>query len=150
MFFSFIKYFIVYSGTSIDEDLKHPPHIHEIEVECAKDMMTINIEFNRVFNGIIYSKGYYNMPECRYVQENSGQVKYRFTVNLNMCGTEFVNAFDTQGQSYLENILVLQNEAGVQEIWDTVRSVRCLWEGNLKEQLSASLMVIIFCTFLLK
>lgn len=56
-------------------------------------------------------------------------------------GTEFINAFDTQGQSYLENVLVLQNEAGIQEIWDTVRAVRCLWEGNLKEQLSVSLMV---------
>ncbi|XP_018573892.1 collagen alpha-1(III) chain-like [Anoplophora glabripennis] len=123
------------------EDLKHPPHIHAIDVECAKDMMTINLEFNREFNGIIYSKGYYNMPECRYVKENSGQKKYTFTVNLNQCGTEFINAFDTQGQSYLENVLVLQNEAGVQEIWDTVRAVRCLWEGNLKETLSVALSV---------
>lgn len=52
-----------------------------------------------------------------------------------------MNAFDTEGQSYLENILVLQNELGIQEEWDTVRSVRCLWEGNLKEQLSVTLMV---------
>nr|CAH7718630.1 unnamed protein product [Callosobruchus chinensis] len=123
-----------------DED-RHPPHIHAIDVECGKEMMTINIEFNRPFNGVIYSKGYYNMPECRYVQENSNQIKFSFTVNLNMCGTEFVNAFDTEGQSYLENVLVIQNEVGVQEVWDTVRSVRCLWEGNLKEQLSVSLMV---------
>ncbi|CAH1110748.1 unnamed protein product [Psylliodes chrysocephalus] len=123
------------------DDLKHPPHIHALDVQCAKDMMTINIEFNRPFDGVIYSKGYYNMPECRYVNENSGQTKYTFTVNLNMCGTQFVNAFDTEGQSYLENILVLQNELGIQEEWDTVRSVRCLWEGNLKEQLSVTLMV---------
>ncbi|XP_050510576.1 uncharacterized protein LOC126887220 isoform X2 [Diabrotica virgifera virgifera] len=124
-----------------DEDEKHPPHIHALDVECAKDMMTINIEFNREFNGVIYSKGYYNMPECRYVNENSGKTKYSFTVNLNMCGTEFINAFDTEGQSYLQNVLVLQNELGIQEVWDTVRSVRCLWEGNLKEQLSVTLMV---------
>ncbi|KAJ8925352.1 hypothetical protein NQ315_009182 [Exocentrus adspersus] len=124
-----------------DDDLQHPPHIHALEVECAKDMMKINIEFNRQFDGIIYSKGYYNMPECRYVQENSAQTKYTFTVNLNQCGTEFINAFDTQGQSYLENILVLQNEAGIQEVWDTVRAVRCLWEGNLKETLSVALSV---------
>lgn len=39
------------------DDDKHPPHIHAIEVECAKDMMTITIEFNREFNGVIYSKG---------------------------------------------------------------------------------------------
>lgn len=43
------------SGSTIDSEA-HPPHIHDISVECAKDMMTINIEFNRVFNGVIYSK----------------------------------------------------------------------------------------------
>lgn len=103
--------------------------------------MTINIEFNRPFNGIIYSKGYYNHPDCRYVTENSDQTKYTFTVSLNSCGTEFINAFDTQGQSYLENVLVLQNEAGIQEVWDTIRAVRCLWEGNLNKALSVALSV---------
>ncbi|XP_044264999.1 EGF-like domain-containing protein 2 isoform X2 [Tribolium madens] len=128
-------------GVPTDEDLKHPPHIHAIDVECAKDMMTITIEFNREFNGVIYSKGYYNTPECRYVNENSEMSKYRFTVSLNSCGTEFINAFDTQGQSYLENVLVIQNEQGIQEVWDTIRAVRCLWEGNLKDSLSVALSV---------
>lgn len=129
------------AATITEEDLRHPPHIHAIDVECAKDMMTINIEFNRVFEGVIYSKGFYSNSECRYVKENSGQTKYSFTVSLNSCGTEFVNAFDTQGQSYLENVLVLQNEPGIQEVWDTIRSVRCLWEGNLNQALSVALSV---------
>ncbi|KAF7281543.1 hypothetical protein GWI33_004578 [Rhynchophorus ferrugineus] len=124
-----------------DDDSKHPPHIHSLDVVCGKEMMTITIEFNREFNGIIYSKGHYNNPECRYVQMNSGETKYTFMVNLNMCGTEFINALDTQNQSYLENVLVLQNEAGIQEEWDTVRSVRCLWEGNLKEKLSVAFTI---------
>ncbi|KAK5648647.1 hypothetical protein RI129_003539 [Pyrocoelia pectoralis] len=129
------------SAPDDDDDLRHPPHIHAIDVECSKDMMTINIEFNRQFDGIIYSKGHFSDPNCRYVNENSGQVKYTFTVSLNSCGTEFINAFDTQGQSYLENVLVLQNEEGIQEVWDTVRSVRCLWEGNLKKVLNVALSV---------
>ncbi|XP_044745858.1 translation initiation factor IF-2-like [Coccinella septempunctata] len=124
-----------------DEDLRHPPHIHDIQVQCAKDMMQITIEFNRQFDGIIYSKGFYSNPECRYVTENSGQIKYTFTVSLNSCGTEFINAFDTLGQSYLENVLVIQNEPGVQEVWDTIRAVRCLWEGNLRETLSVNFNV---------
>ncbi|GJQ76445.1 hypothetical protein Trydic_g2158 [Trypoxylus dichotomus] len=123
------------------EDLRHPPHIHAIDVECAKDMMTINVEFNRRFDGIIYSKGFYTNRECRYVDVNSGKTKYTFTVQLDSCGTQFVNAFDTQNQSYLENVLVLQNEAGIQEVWDTVRAVRCLWEGSLKKSLTVSLSV---------
>lgn len=129
------------NGILTEENLKHPPHIHTIDVECAKEMMTINIEFNRQFDGIIYSKGFYSNPECRYVNENSGQSKYTFTVKLDSCGTQFVNAFDTQNQSYLENVLVLQNEAGIQEVWDTIRSVRCLWEGNLSKSLTVSLSV---------
>lgn len=124
-----------------DDDLRHPPHIHDIQVQCAKDMMQITIEFNRQFDGIIYSKGFYSNPECRYVTENSGQVKYTFTVSLNSCGTEFISAFDTLGQSYLENVLVIQNEPGVQEVWDTIRAVRCLWEGNLRETLSVNFNV---------
>lgn len=43
-------------GTDADDDLKHPPHIHSLDVECSKTMMTINIEFNRAFDGVIYSK----------------------------------------------------------------------------------------------
>ncbi|KAK4884929.1 hypothetical protein RN001_001200 [Aquatica leii] len=124
-----------------DEDLKHPPHIHALDVQCSKEMMTINIEFNRQFDGIIYSKGFYHNPKCIYVKENSNKIKYSFVVSLNSCGTEFINAFDTEGKSYLENVLVLQNEPGIQEVWDTVRAVRCLWEGNLKKVLNVELSV---------
>ncbi|XP_049817544.1 collagen alpha-1(II) chain isoform X2 [Aethina tumida] len=129
------------SGSEPDDDLNHPPHIHDIQVDCGKEMMTITIEFNRQFDGVIYSKGYYSNPDCRYVKENSGQTKYTFTVSLNTCGTEFVNAFDTEGKSYLQNVLVIQNEAGIQEVWDVIRSVRCLWEGSLKDTLSVALSV---------
>ncbi|KYM84892.1 Lipase 3 [Atta colombica] len=87
----------------------HPPHIHSLDVECSKTMMTIHIEFNRAFNGIIYSKGYYANSECIYVKENSGLIQYSFTVNLDSCGTQFINDFKgATGQAYLETVLVLQ------------------------------------------
>lgn len=55
------------------------------------------------------SQGYYATPECRYVAQNSGQTKYSFTVNLDSCGTQFINDFaGDAGQAYLENVLVLQ------------------------------------------
>lgn len=48
-------------------------------------------------------------PECRYVEQNSGQTQYSFTVNLDSCGTQFINDFAGEaGQAYLENVLVLQ------------------------------------------
>ncbi|XP_046738398.1 uncharacterized protein LOC124406821 isoform X2 [Diprion similis] len=134
---------VVEAGSSItEEDLKHPPHIHEIDVQCSKTMMTINIEFNRAFDGVIYSKGFYTDQNCRYVAQGSGQTKYSFTVSLDSCGTQFINDFEGEaGQAYLENVLVLQNEPGIQEVWDTVRRVRCLWEGNINKALSVSLSV---------
>ena len=49
------------------------------------------------------------MPECRYVEANSGNTKYSFTVSMDSCGTQFINDFEGEaGQSYLENVLVLQ------------------------------------------
>ena len=39
-----------------EDESKHPPHIHTLDVVCSKTMMTINIEFNRAFDGVIYSK----------------------------------------------------------------------------------------------
>ncbi|XP_050523254.1 uncharacterized protein LOC126895442 [Daktulosphaira vitifoliae] len=119
----------------------HPPHIHEMTVQCSKDMMTINVEFNRPYDGVIYSKGFYNNPECRYVTPNSGQTKYSFKVMLNSCGTHFVDEFSSGKQAYLENVLVVQNEPGIQEVWDVIRSVRCLWEGNLNKALSIALNI---------
>ncbi|KYQ48046.1 hypothetical protein ALC60_13006 [Trachymyrmex zeteki] len=128
--------------TQTDDDFNHPPHIHSINVECSKTMMTINVEFNRVFDGIIYSKGYYSNPECIYVKQNSGSTRYSFTVNLDSCGTQFINDFTgPAGQAYLENVLVLQNEPSIQEVWDTVRRVRCLWEGNINQTLRMNLSV---------
>ncbi|XP_028029466.1 uncharacterized protein LOC114242491 [Bombyx mandarina] len=127
--------------TPDDDDDRHPPHIHAITVDCGKEMMTINVEFNKPYNGIIYSQDHYNEPECVYVRENSNQIKYSFTVSLNTCGTRFFSDFQNEGQAYLENVLVLQNEPGIQEVWDHIRRVRCLWEGNLTKQLVSSLSV---------
>ncbi|KAJ8870511.1 hypothetical protein PR048_029534 [Dryococelus australis] len=127
-------------GTGEDSG-NHPPHIHAIDVQCAKDQMTIDIEFNTAFNGVIYSKGFYSQSACRYVQPDSGQTKYSFTVSLNSCGTQFIEKFKEEGQAYLENVLVLQNEPGIQEVWDTVRRVRCLWEGKLNQALTVAVSV---------
>ncbi|XP_038218457.1 uncharacterized protein LOC119837043 isoform X2 [Zerene cesonia] len=131
----------IQSPVEPDDDDRHPPHIHAISVDCGKEMMTINIEFNKPYNGIIYSQDHYKESECIYVRENSNEAKYSFTVSLNTCGTRFFSDFENEGQAYLENVLVLQNEPGIQEVWDHIRRVRCLWEGNLTKQLVSSLSV---------
>lgn len=43
-------------------------------------------------------------------------INYSFAVYLNSCGTQFVDEFYKGKQAYLENVLVLQNEPGIQEV----------------------------------
>jgi hypothetical protein len=61
-------------------------------------------------------QGFYRDESCRYVNEGTGQTHYSFTVRLNACGTQFIDQFREGGQAYLENVLVLQNEPGIQEV----------------------------------
>lgn len=43
-------------------------NIERIDVKCdTANGMIVEIEFAEIFNGIIYSQGYYNDPKCRYV-----------------------------------------------------------------------------------
>ncbi len=41
------------------------PQITKMDVQCAKTGMTVDIEFNAPFNGIIFSKGHFSDPACR-------------------------------------------------------------------------------------
>jgi hypothetical protein len=61
-------------------------------------------------------QGFYKDDACRYVREGSGLTRYTFTVTLNACGTQFIDQFQEGGQAYLENVLVIQNEPGIQEV----------------------------------
>lgn len=42
---------------------------------------------------------------------------------------------------YFSTIVFSQNEPGIQEVWDTVRRVRCLWEGNINKALTVNFSV---------
>lgn len=50
------------------------------------------------------------------MNEGTGQTQFSFTVRLNACGTQFIDEFKEGGQAYLENVLVIQNELGIQEV----------------------------------
>ncbi|XP_013771895.1 uncharacterized protein LOC106457057 [Limulus polyphemus] len=115
--------------------------IVNIEVKCQKESMSVRIEFSLPFNGIIYSKGYYSDSNCQYIPLNSGKSAYEFTVFLDRCGTQFVDQFRQGGQAYLENTIVIQNEPGFQEIWDTARHIRCLWTGQFEKTVTSNINV---------
>lgn len=81
-----------------------------------------------------FPQGYYNNPQCRYVQPNTNEIKYTIEVQLNSCGTEFIDEFNQGRPAYLENVLVFQNEPGIQEVRHRPRWWRvkmCLFYNKL-------------------
>lgn len=43
-------------------------NIEKIDVKCdTSNGMIVEVEFAEIFNGVIYSQGYYNDPKCRYI-----------------------------------------------------------------------------------
>lgn len=122
----------------------HPSHmarIKSIDVQCQKGRLSVRIEFDKPFNGLIYSKGYYSDPSCRYVGPGDAQTVYEFVIYTDRCGTTFVDEFAHGGQAYLENTIVIQNEPGIQEVWDTARRIRCLWQGQFDKTVTSSINV---------
>lgn len=69
--------------------------IELIDVKCDKneDGMHVTVEFSQPFEGVIYSQGFFNDPECRYFlllqfwfewlnnKMNSGRISFEFSVN---------------------------------------------------------------------
>ena len=39
--------------------------ITNLDVECEKDGMTVNVQFSQPFDGVIYSKGHFGDSNCR-------------------------------------------------------------------------------------
>jgi len=38
-----------------------------------------------------------------------------------------------------KKFLLLKNEPNIQEVWDTIRRIRCIWEGNVNKVLTVNL-----------
>jgi len=107
------------------------PKIKNIEVQCEKASMRVHIDFDRPFNGMIFSKGHYSDQNCVHMQPGSRSLSAQFEIYLNSCG---MTASDTNnyGQpnpagSFVENTIVFQFDPLVQEVWDQARKLRCTW-----------------------
>lgn len=49
------------------DDASHHQHakIKELNVECSQSGLSVSVEFDSPFDGVIYSKGHFNDPNCR-------------------------------------------------------------------------------------
>ncbi|XP_045598554.1 uncharacterized protein [Procambarus clarkii] len=116
-----------------------------LDVACQTDQMIVRIVFDGSFAGLMYAKGFYSVPQCNYVAPGTGGREFEFVVKVGTCGTQYVEG-GPDAPSYLENVIVIQNEPGIQEVWDTARGVRCVFDGaagrgDSSQKVSAALNV---------
>ncbi|XP_055348888.1 uncharacterized protein LOC129595800 [Paramacrobiotus metropolitanus] len=65
-----------------------PPKVnYKLSVMCGADEMKVNMEFEKPFSGIVYSKGYFNKPSCIYVTGKENQRVFNFTIGYDRCGS---------------------------------------------------------------
>ncbi|XP_023945314.1 cuticlin-4 isoform X1 [Bicyclus anynana] len=110
------------------------PKIKHLQVQCEKTHMRVNIEFDRPFYGMIFSKGFYSDPHCMHLKPGTGHLSATFEIFLNSCGmtssgNHNVAAYGspTPSGSYVENTIIVQYDPYVQEVWDQARKLRCTW-----------------------
>ncbi|XP_065576485.1 mucin-2-like isoform X2 [Artemia franciscana] len=97
------------------------PLIDELNVKCTKEGILVDLSFTGPFNGVVYSKGYFFDKKCRYVYQSLND-KFQFTIPINDCGT---NPVRRNGRQAFENLIVIQGDGIVQEIWDSSRKIIC-------------------------
>ena len=123
-------------GTSGGNDLwpqgrSDMPQIKSLNVKCEKNHMKVNLEFDRPFYGAVFSKGHFNDVKCVHLTPGSGHVTANFDIFLGACGmtsSESNSPASTIGNGlYIENTIIIQYDAQVQEIWDQARRLRCTW-----------------------
>ena len=116
----------------------HQPYRHlqpidsVTQVQCEKTSIRVNIKFDRPFYGMVFSKGFYSDPNCVHLASGSGTITASFEIFLNSCGMSSSGNTETYGQpnpagSYVENTIIIQYDALVQEVWDQARKLRCTW-----------------------
>lgn len=116
------------------------PKIVNLEVKCEKNLMKVSIEFDKVFNGVIFSKGHYSQGQCLHVGQNSGKQQAYFDISINSCGTQgntqnglYGMGGNTGSGTYFENTIVVQYDPNVQEVYDHARKLRCTWHDQYEK-----------------
>ncbi|KPM10573.1 NADH dehydrogenase 1 alpha subcomplex subunit 9 [Sarcoptes scabiei] len=119
------------------------PKIVHLDVKCEKNFMKISVEFDRPFNGIIFSKGHFSQPNCIHLPAGSGRSQIYFDIRIDSCGTtgnmgpNSLSAFgNVNVGNFFENIVIFQYDPFVQEAWDQARKLRCTWHDQYEKSVS--------------
>lgn len=95
------------------------PKVTKVAVRCTKSALDVRMEFDHPFRGVVYSKGHFGDPHCRHVQANAlknsdSRTVFEFVVQADRCGSAKVERKPREGDSFVENTIVVQNEPGIQ------------------------------------
>ncbi|KAH8273475.1 hypothetical protein KR018_002958, partial [Drosophila ironensis] len=122
------------------------PKIVSLDVKCEKNGMKVFVQFDKPFNGIVFSKGHYSNMNCVHLPSGLGRTSASFDIGLHECGT--AGNTDNYGQgyghesggtgagTYFENIIVIQYDPQVQEVWDQARKLRCTWHDQYEKSVT--------------
>ncbi|XP_042221925.1 uncharacterized protein LOC121866368 isoform X2 [Homarus americanus] len=137
-----------YNEVEVVQGMANMPQITSLDVQCEKSGMTVNVEFSLPFDGVIFSKGHFSNPACRYVEPDTGQRSYTFAVPMDGCGTAASDDDDT----IVSNVVIFQMDSTVQELWDTAKKLSCVWTNKYNkavnfEPLQVSMLEVVQTRF---
>ncbi|KAH0554488.1 uncharacterized protein LOC123263327 [Cotesia glomerata] len=130
------KVFTTGTGVSSDWPSTSPdmPKIVSLDVKCEKNLMKIFLGFDKPFYGIVFSKGHYSNVNCVHLPAGLGRTSVNFEIGIHACGTAgntenglYGYGAESGSGTYFENIIVVQYDPQVQEVWDQARKLRCTW-----------------------
>lgn len=117
--------------------------IVHLDVKCEKNFMKVSVEFDRPFNGIIFSKGHFSQPNCIHLPAGSGRSNIYFDIRIDSCGTtgnmgpnSLIAYGNVNAGNFFENTVIFQYDPFVQEAWDQARKLRCTWHDQYEKSVS--------------
>lgn len=119
------------------------PKIINLDVKCEKNSMKVFIGFDKPFYGIVFSKGHYSNIHCVHLPAGLGRTSATFEISIHACGTTgntenglYGYGADSGSGTYFENIIVIQYDPQVQEVWDQARKLRCTWHDQYEKSVT--------------
>lgn len=95
---------------------------------------TLFTAFDKPFYGIVFSKGHYSNVHCVHLPAGLGRTSAQFEIGIHACGTQgntenglYGYGAESGSGTWFENIIVIQYDPQVQEMWDKARKLRCTW-----------------------
>lgn len=114
------------------------PKLLNIQADCVNpQFIKVSLEFDREFQGIVYTKGHFMDENCLYAHEGSGFTKLNFTIATDTCGTLDKNLAAEVNASITEATVIIQNDPLFQDANDVARRIRCAWSDRFDKIISS-------------